>query len=154
MTDIVNEYILISVRNTEHRGRRYPVGKGFMKKNDIDNLIQSMKRQKTDVLVNKSKDLQNIIDERAITKSMYFWSPSRDASGRRGNEKRRNIEIAVKLTSSLIVTYKRYYRESCNYVYASDELVCSDENMSFSVTDAKKIIERINGVLEKRAGNQ
>ena len=121
-----------------------------MQKKELDNLMNSMKHQQTRSLTSKKLQLQKIMDERELTKSMYFWNPGGSASSRRYNEKKRNISLSCKLTDSYKVDYKRDYSESCNNVYASDTLTCNDGNISFTCGDINKIVTRIDEIIEKR----
>lgn len=95
--------------------------------------------------------LGDMIDERELTKSMYFWSPSGSAGGRRWNEKKRNIEITAKLTGCT-VHYERSYSESCRYVYASDciYVYIDGDARKVTVADLRKMIDEIDGILDKR----
>lgn len=122
-----------------------------MKREEIKELIQKSKRLRTSRLLEAQATLREMIDERELTKSMYFWSPSGSAGGRRWNEKKRNIEITAKLTGCT-VHYERSYSESCRYVYASDYLYINidGENQKVTVADLKKMIAEIDVILEKR----
>ncbi len=122
-----------------------------MKKDQITAIIEANKRMSTEKLKSYKDLLESIEEERELTKKMYFWHPGERASERRFHEECRNICIHVRM-KSLTVHYSRDYRETCHYVYASDNLYC-DEADSFTLADIKKLITGFEGILEKREKN-
>lgn len=119
-----------------------------MKKTEVEAILCANKSKRTTSLVKIIKGLQEIVDERELTRSMHFWSPSKTASGRRYNERRRNFGLHVEM-KDLNVHYWRDYSESCKYVYASDRL-CSDQYENFNTADAKKIIDGLKRIIKER----
>lgn len=120
-----------------------------MTKKETNNVIDSIKRQTSKRLQTTSSQLQTVMDERRTTQNMYFWTPSNVASGRRYNEKRRNMSIDVAISKDFIVHYSRSYSESCRYVYASDYITDSQGN-KLTIRDLKKLVEGIDTILAKR----
>ena len=122
-----------------------------MKKKEIHQLVQRSKRLRTEKLTAAREVLSNMIDERELTKGMYFWSPGTCAGVRRSNERRRNIELTAILTGCS-VGYRRDYQESCRHVYASDYIgvKIDGEEMTATIADLKKMIAEIDAILEKR----
>lgn len=122
-----------------------------MTKTQISALLENNKKKRTRTLKRIRSILSEIIEERNLTKKMYFWTPNGSASGRRYNETRRNISLETVL-GELAVYYSRDYSESCRYVYATDYLTGEMDGETFSLTlaDLKKIIAGIDGILERR----
>ena len=120
-----------------------------MKSVEIAKVLKANEKRRTQTLQGIVAELERISEERELTKAMYFWHPSDHAGGRRLNEKKRNIRIDLEM-KELTIHYKRYYEESCKYVYASDDL-WADEYKTFTLTDIKKILAGLKEVIDKRA---
>ena len=119
-----------------------------MRKNQINEVIEKNKRKRSEQLKEYISKMEKLIEERELTKKMYFWEPGKNSSLRKWNESRRRIRIEIKM-AGLTVHYSRSYNESCRIVYASDTLFC-DEYESFTVADAKKLIAAIEEILQRR----
>lgn len=118
-----------------------------MRKSEFEELAQTIKRARTTKLQAIRSDLHEIISERERTKSMYFWTPDTHASGRRWNEKKRNIRLITTI-GPYQIDYKRNYQESCHHVYAQDYLYINGEKGT--VADLKKMAAVCDEILSNR----
>ena len=109
-----------------------------MKKNEIQAITKRDGYAKDDY----RPTLEEMIGEREKTKSMYFWSPDGNASGRRAAEKRLSICLDAKIADGVTVYYSRDVDMSCHHVYASDALRIETDGVRtiITVADLKKLI--------------
>ena len=124
-----------------------------MTKKQIESVIATNQNLAPETVERIIRRLKLIIEERDLTKQMYFWRPGMTAKSRRAQEEEYNIYIEITDLDRLYVRYDRDFSMSCAHVYASDkiEATLDGEEVSFSVADCKKFIDALAPAEDKIA---
>ena len=123
-----------------------------MTKRELEYVLDVMKHQSTKTLTKKVAALNQIEDDRALTKRMWFWTDFGNASARKGFVKRYSADYSITLMKGMDVHYARTVEPSRKNAYASDRLYLMDGNTEykFTVADARKIADGLQNIIERR----
>ena len=124
-----------------------------MTKRELEYVLDVMKHQSTKTLTKKVAALNQIEDDRALTKRMWFWTDFGNANSRKGFVKKYSADYSITLMKGMDVHYARTVAPSRKNAYASDRLYLIDGNTEykFTVADARKIADGLQAIVDRRA---
>lgn len=108
-----------------------------MTKNEVFAVKNEIQTQNKETLLKYISEMNSIIHDRGVTKSMWFWNDNGNRGIRNSKENYYYRDVTLSLGSH-VIEYYRNINMSCKHVYVNESL--SIDGYKASVADLKKLI--------------
>lgn len=123
-----------------------------MKKQEIEMIVNSNKRRRSDTLVGIIQSIKRIESDREQTKSMWFWNENGNIGERNSKEDYYYRDNEIKL-NGLRIKYYRNISMSRKHVYVDESLIGAlpnGEEIKMTVSDLRKICAGLQIIVDDR----
>lgn len=118
-----------------------------MKKNEVLLIKEEMKRTKTTKLQEIISAINDIIDNRQVSRNMWFWSDNGNRYQRQSKEDYYFRDIHLKIGKHLLYYY-RHVSMSRKHVYVNEHL--DFDGSKITVADLNKLIVAFEEIINSR----